>query len=184
MAPVHVSSWASDRDILGIYSQSASDYFIGFLSIHEKSMTQRVAAEGVVLLFPDYSPDGKWVAYSSVRTGRHEIWVRSVGDGETVRQITTEGGLEPVWGANGEIFYRTGNRWMVVSIRTEPELEWDPPQFLFSTDFIDTPNGTWDVSPDGARIFLFKSTGQYDRTKLRLVGNWFEELNRLLDLVR
>ncbi len=62
---------------------------------------------------------------------------------------------------------------------TTPELAWNPPQQLFSTDFIDTPARSFDVSPDGQRVLLFKRTRKDQRDKLHVVMNWFEELKSL-----
>jgi hypothetical protein len=64
---------------------------------------------------------------------------------------------------------------MVTSVRTRPELSWDPPRYLFTTDFVDTPDGTWDVSPDGKYVYLFRQATESPRTRLRLVSNAFAD---------
>jgi len=57
-----------------------------------------------------------------------------------VRQISVDGGVEPVWCQEcGELFYRNGNQWRASAITLEPELSWEPPRLVFETDFIDTP---------------------------------------------
>jgi Tol biopolymer transport system component len=57
-----------------------------------------------------YSPDGKWVAYTANESGRAEIYVipfRPEGGAATgKRQVSTEGGLSPRWQRDGkELFY-------------------------------------------------------------------------------
>jgi tricorn protease len=51
-------------------------------------------------IFPAWSPDGRWIAYLSDRTGEYEIWVRaSDGSGEE-RRVTTDGDVwrfPPLW---------------------------------------------------------------------------------------
>jgi Tol biopolymer transport system component len=42
--------------------------------------------------WPQISPDGKWIAYSSNETGRYEIYARPFPSGEGKWQISTSGG--------------------------------------------------------------------------------------------
>jgi eukaryotic-like serine/threonine-protein kinase len=56
-----------------------------------------------------FSPDGKWVAYSSEETGRFEVFVRPFANGAVGQdkiQISESGGDFPVWRADGqELFF-------------------------------------------------------------------------------
>ena len=126
------------------------------------------------------SPDGRWLAYSIEQSGRSEVWIRSYPDGKTSRQISTDGGIEPVWcpcGGNNELFYRKGNRWFSTKIVTSPELRWDPPRQVFQTDFIDTPGLSYDVSPDGQRLLVVKRAEPDVQNKLHLITNWYQALD-------
>src|SRR5437867_1122989 len=59
-----------------------------------------------------FSPDGRWVAYMSNESGRHEIYVRPFpgqsspggtgGRGGGQWQVSTAGGASPRWGAGGQ----------------------------------------------------------------------------------
>jgi serine/threonine-protein kinase len=59
---------------------------------------------------PRVSPDGRFVAYESSRTGTNEIFVRpTTGGGEEVR-ISPAGGIDPVWSRDGhELFFIAGD---------------------------------------------------------------------------
>ena len=46
-------------------------------------------------------PDGRWVAYVSNETGRDEIYVQAFPGLGGKRQISTDGGTEPLWSATG-----------------------------------------------------------------------------------
>ncbi len=128
-----------------------------------------------------FSPDDRWLAYGSDETGQFEIWVRSFPDGDTVRQISVDYGIEVVWCQEcDELFYRKGNQWMASTVSLSPELSWEPPRVVFQTDFIDTPGLSYDVSPDGQRLLVVKRTREPERAKLHIVVNWFEELKRLV----
>jgi serine/threonine protein kinase len=56
-----------------------------------------------------FSPDGKWVAYTSEETGRFEVFVRPFANGAAGRekiQISESGGDFPVWRQDGqELFF-------------------------------------------------------------------------------
>ena len=76
---------------------------------------------------PSFSPDGRWVAYASNESGETQIFVARFPDGSMRRQISTSGGAEPIWAANGrEVFFRRhtgdGDRMqvMAVGVATEP----------------------------------------------------------------
>ena len=81
---------------------------------------------------PMFSPDGAWLVYASSETGRTEIYVQSFPGGGNKRQISVEGGNEPLWSPDGtEIFYRSGNRLMAVQVERQPVFSMSRPQMLF-----------------------------------------------------
>ena len=173
------SSWSPDDRILAV-DHLSEDRF-GFLSFGAKVSVEWVGSAGNTYWGPAFSPDGRWVAYTSDETGMFEIWVRSYPDGSVVRQLSNDGGLEPVWCRRcDEIFYRNGNKWMAATVSLEPDLTWDPPRQVFETDFIDTPGRSYDVSADGQRLIVVKRAEPQTRTKVHVISNWFEELKRLV----
>src|SRR5262249_1423775 len=68
-----------------------------------QSPAQKLAAE--------ISPDGRWLAYQSDESGRHEVFVRPFPNVEAGRwQISTDGGTRPAWSRRSdELFYLDGN---------------------------------------------------------------------------
>jgi hypothetical protein len=86
-----------------------------------------------------------------------------------------------VWNRNGkELFYRNGNKMMVVDVSTSPDVRLSPPRQLFEQRYgfltVTIPN--YDVSRDGQRFLMVKDKSGSGR--LNLVLNWFEELKRLV----
>jgi WD40-like Beta Propeller Repeat len=53
---------------------------------------------------PAFSPDGRWIVYSSDRTGRPEIYVRPFPSKEPEHKISRDGGRFPRWRGD-EIFF-------------------------------------------------------------------------------
>ena len=58
-------------------------------------------------LMPVFSPDGRFLAYQSNESGRTEVYVQSFPGPGGKWQISTAGGVEPHWRADGkELYYR------------------------------------------------------------------------------
>ncbi len=163
-------SWSATTGLIAAQMRTANDYArVKFFRQDGGS-----APEGFTGEFPSMSPDGRWVAYGSGETGASEIFIRSI-DGQVKRQVSTGGGIEPVWSENGELFYRVGRRWFATRVTTTPELRWDPdpPRVVFETDFVDTPGVSYDVSPDGKRLLVVKPAGPpVVQGQISLIVNW------------
>ena len=58
---------------------------------------------------PVFSPDGRWLAYSSNESGDYDLYVRPFPGPGGKWQVSSGGGNYPKWSRNGkELFYRTG----------------------------------------------------------------------------
>ena len=126
------------------------------------------------------SPDGRFVAYTSDESGQYQIYVKSFPPTEAKWTISAEYGEEPRWSATGdEIFYRRGEQWLSVPVKTDPEFEAGIPQVIFEGPYINVTDLSYDVTPDARRFFLLKQPDQPPATRIHVVANWFEELKRL-----
>jgi Tol biopolymer transport system component len=132
--------------------------------------------------YPQFSPDGKWIAYQSRESGTRQIYVQpapqSDGPAPTAGkwQISTDGGSIPCWSRNSrELFYLSGERMMAVSVEPGPVFRHGSPRLLFEGRY----NYGYDVAPDGNR-FLMVQSEQTDTgaPQMHVVVNWFEELKR------
>ena len=127
---------------------------------------------------PRFSPDGHWLAYASDESGRYEIYVQPYPGPGGKWQISTEGGTEPVWARNGELFYRNGDKLMVVETITRVNFSAGNPKLLFEgryATFQTMPD--YDVTADGQR-FLFVKAGEEPQSEISVVLNWTEELKQ------
>lgn len=163
--------WSPDGERLVVYGWFDARPRIGFLDVRNGGEVEWAEGfgEGVLSVL---SPDGKWVAYSSEETGLYEVYVRSCPDGAVAHQVSVGGGLETVWSPSGELFYRNGDRFMSVEIRTEPELTWSAPRVAFETDFVDTMGRSFDVSSDGQRLYVIKQPNPPDGSRINVITNW------------
>jgi len=141
------------------------------------------------LTYPEFSPDGKLIAYVSNESGTQEVYVQPYpGPGEKVR-VSTSGGSEPLWSRNGrELFYRSqtteAQQYLSAAVTSVSPFRADTPRVMFENKAFDydntVPIRSWDVSPDGQRFLLLRFAPQTDKpvTSMRLVLNWTEELKR------
>jgi Tol biopolymer transport system component len=125
-----------------------------------------------------FSPDGKWVAYTSDESGgRNEVYVRAFPAGADKFPVSNSGGGIPRWRQDGkELFYRAlDGRLMAASVRPVAQgLEFGTPAALFA---IAPPTGIfaypYDVSPDGQRILaLAPAAGEAGASLLTVLINW------------
>ncbi len=127
-----------------------------------------------------FSPDGRFIAYTSDESGQFQIYVKPYPPTEARWTISAAYGEEPFWSAAGdEIFYRRGDEWLSVPVRTDPEFEAGVPRVLFEGPYINVPEISYGVAPDAQRFLLLKQQDQRPATRIHVVANWFEELERL-----
>jgi hypothetical protein len=131
------------------------------------------------------SPDGRWIAYMSLRSGTPQIYVErfpALGERRVVSQAF---GILPRWSSNGrELFFLNGQTQEVMSVHVMPgpTLSTTPPQVLFKTPFFQQRGwASYDVLPDGRFVMIVLNEGAgVTRANPVVVQNWTEELKRLV----
>ena len=120
---------------------------------------------------PAFSPDGRWLAFTSNQSGLPEVYVVSYPSKEKIVQISSQGGAFPMWRRDGkELFFRTAEKVKAVSFSTNPELSVGSSEILIEGDY--AIGRTYDVSPDGQR-FLMLQIEDLDANQITVVLNWF-----------
>jgi eukaryotic-like serine/threonine-protein kinase len=134
-----------------------------------------------------FSPDGKWIAYSSMEFGRPQIFVQPFPGLGPKLQISNDGGVDPVWRrSGGELYYRNGNKMMVVSVTTTPEFRASAPRQLWEGDYSrgsgascgmpGASSSNYDVTPDGQHFLMVRDDARLSAKQIVVVLNWAEEL--------
>jgi len=132
---------------------------------------------------PAFSPDGRWIAYTSDESGRQEVYVRPYPGPGGKWQVSTGGGSRPQWTRDArQLFYRGDNSIMVVPVTTRPAFSAGQPRLFASGQFHAATSGFgWDyaVAPDGRRVLAIKpSEQQLPPPQINVVVNWFADLRR------
>lgn len=127
---------------------------------------------------PEFSPDGGLLAYMSDESGRREVYVQPFPGPGGKWLISTDGGTEPVWSADGrELFYRRGDAVMRVPVRLTPSFSAGTPQELFTQHDELAPGGrNYDISPDGQRFVMVQGGRLESPAMFHVVLNWLDEL--------
>jgi serine/threonine-protein kinase len=184
------NSWSPDGQLLAfIQIDPTTGYDIWVLRMDDPSTGSGQVRKAQPFLqtpfnesAPRFSPDGRWLAYTSDESGRNEIYVQPYPGPGGKSQISTDGGTEPVWNPNGrELFYRSGDKMMAVEIATQPGFAAGKARMLFEGQYVPTPATfpNYDVSPDGQRFLMLKAAEQATApNQINVVLNWFEELKQ------
>jgi hypothetical protein len=129
-----------------------------------------------------FSPDGKWIAYVSIQSGRYEVYVRPFAQrsGGEIR-ISSDGGDQVRWRPDGkELFYIARDGQLVaVPIRlgsNSETAETGPPVRLFRTRVGGWVGGIqgpqYVVSRDGERFLMNTHTGAVVTSPITVILNW------------
>ena len=123
------------------------------------------------------SPDDRFVAYVSDRSGTEEVYVSPVGS-DGLWQVSSGGGAVPRWRADGkELFFVQGpDRMMSVDVLPGPMFKTSAPKVVFRAPFAESYNG-FDVSPDGRFMALLSEERQMRRL-LTVVSDWRAALKK------
>ena len=173
-------SWSPDGQTLAFLRGSPTRQDIWLFALDgaaTRPWRETVAAE----FGPVISPNGQWIAYVSLESGSLEVYVRPVS-GSWQRQVSTAGGVEPVWSRDGrELFYWNQDQLHVVNVSSGDTFEPQTPVVLFEEAYYRTSTGhaSYDLAPDG-RFLMVKPEKQVFVSEINIVTNWFDELQRLV----
>jgi len=132
-----------------------------------------------------FSPDGRFVSYTSDESGRNEVYVQPFSPSGGKWQISTEGGSDARWRPDGkELFFLSPERnLMAVELRSGASFEAGQPRELFQTR-IAGPLGTglrfnYAVAPpDGRRFLMVLADEESSATPFTVVLNWTADLKK------
>jgi WD40-like Beta Propeller Repeat len=131
-----------------------------------------------------FSPDGRWIAYRSNKSGRDEIYVQAFPGPAGSQLVSTEGGSQPRWRRDGkELFYvAPDGMLMVVAIgqAARQGLDRSKPVALFRTrlEGVDLPKQQYAVAPDGERLLMNVIAEETNVPPITIVQNWTAGLKR------
>jgi tricorn protease len=135
----HIGSFALSPTGVRAVFEARGDIFT--VPVEHGSTRNLTSSPGVHELNPAWSPDGKWIAYLSDRTGEYEFYLRPQLGGDEVR-ITTDGAVYrygPVWSPDSRKLLFWDKRlklWYV-------DIEQKQPVQIDQDDFGEINDATW-----------------------------------------
>jgi WD40 repeat protein len=136
---------------------------------------------------PNISPDGRWLAYHSDETGNWEVYVRRFPGPGGKWQVSTGGGLTPIWSKKGrELFYGSGQGMMVASYSSNDETFLAAKPRLWAQK--DDLGWMFDLEPNDKRFIVLQTTDSFvsprfprehrGPAEVAIMLNFFDELRR------
>ncbi len=125
------------------------------------------------------SPDAGWLAYTSDRTGRSEVYVASFPDMRVKYPVSQTGGTEPRWARSGrELFFRSRGQMMSLPVGAAAGFSPGTARALFPVGSYARANNRaqYDVSGDGQRFLMIKRPTQEGQQEVVLVDDFFADL--------
>jgi eukaryotic-like serine/threonine-protein kinase len=119
----------------------------------------------------EFSPDGRWLLYSSNETGGKEVYLRSYPGLDAPRRVSSGGGSQAHWARDGKtIFYRSSaDQVMSVSVTDSDEGSLGVPRMVLDSD---RTTEFWGVSPDGLRFLRLLRSRDSRVPELHLITAW------------
>jgi serine/threonine-protein kinase len=192
-------SWSPRGDFLLLESRRQDSITMHVLAMRDRTVSQFGSLASTFPFGPAFSPDGRWVAYSTLLPGAvgrgtagvvtNAVFIEPFPPTGAKYQVSKDDdGHHPVWTANGrELIYTRGpGQVAAVAITPTPTFSFSEPMPLGAGMMSISPaqRRGHDPMPDGRRFVAAISAradgGRADVTG-EVVVNWFEELKRLVE---
>lgn len=130
---------------------------------------------------PEVSPNGKFMDYQNIESGRNEIYLTSFPSGGARWQVSTNGGVDARWRGDGKemFFLDPSDNLMAVDVDLSsgsPRL--GVPHPLFQVMGVQRQVGTYVVTNDGKKFLVNSGSTKQGTDPLTLVTNWTADLKR------
>jgi Tol biopolymer transport system component len=128
-----------------------------------------------------FSPDGRWIAYNTNESGRFEVKVVPFPPTGDKWQVSTGGGVQPIWRVDGrELYFLAPDAsLMAVDILPGKTFEWGKARLLFKTQLsLSDSNEQYAPAPDGKRFLLVTPSADGSTPAFTVVLNWTAGLKK------
>jgi Tol biopolymer transport system component len=127
---------------------------------------------------PRFSPDGRWIAYSSNENGRREVYIQPFPGLGGKWQVSSQGGRDPEWRRDGKELYFLSLAGAITAVDVSgtagTDLVLGPPKTLFAGILADDSQigHNYSVSADGQRFLIRKTVRAGELPATTVFMNW------------
>ncbi len=174
---VYIADWSRDGRYLLYQIERGGNQDLEVLPLDAHRQPRIFVGSAAKEIQGQFSPDGRWIAYTSDESGLPEVYVRHFPDVGRKWQISTHGGVQGRWrGDAKELFYLAlDGRLMAVDVKASSSFEPGTPRPLFNTgiggSFFDRFN-QYLVTRDGQRVLVNRSADDEHSAPITVVMNW------------
>ena len=181
-------SWSPKGDQLLFSITKGADVSLWTVSIQDGMTAPFGAVRTFIPTGARFSPDGRWVAYSSAEPGKTTVYVQPFPATGAKYEVFSKGGADgphaAVWSPDGkELFYipRPGG-FEAVSVTTRSTFAFGHPVPVSRSFNANAPTAptSYDITPGGKFMVLVTpqqlESGTQSAPQIQVVLNWFEEL--------
>ena len=186
--PDFASSWAADGgSVVSVRIDPANRSDVWAVRLQDRAAerlpfnTESSESHGII------SPDSRWIAYTTDKSGTDEVWVASFPSGTIQRQVSAGGGTSPQWGDGNEIFYISpDDRMMSALFSARPTgLHIETAHALFRIGHLAEVDRLWFPTSNpyvaastGQRFLVAVGARDSDVPPITIVVNWVALLQR------
>ena len=175
-----LDDWSPDRSHLLYHDANQPELWAIPLSGDRKPVLVTRSLAGFVDQ-AQFSPDNRWIAYNTDESGRHEVKIVPFPPTGEKWPISTSGGVQPTWSADGRELYflAPDGTLMAVEIRPGLKFERSKPRPLFKTPIPPNPQvEQYAPHPDGKRFLFAVPAEQSSLSSFTVILNWTSLLNK------
>jgi eukaryotic-like serine/threonine-protein kinase len=147
-----------------VFEGSQGNFDLWLLPLKDSGEARPLIATPAVETTARVSPDGHWIAFTSLEAGEPQVYVSTFPSGTERRRVSTAAGADPQWRADGrELYYLSrDNVLMAVAIGEGEDFAPSVPEPLFRFE----PNplavafgSSYAPAPDGQRFVISELVG-------------------------
>jgi dipeptidyl aminopeptidase/acylaminoacyl peptidase len=176
--------WSRDGRLVLYGSSWRGAWLLRVAPVADTSRTQAAVEQAGFSDQARFSPDERWIVYnnpesgtSSVAPATNQVFVSPFPPRGEARRITTNGGVQPMWRADGrELYYLdpAGNLMAVDVAQTSPAFVAGPPRLLFHTGLrrVSSEIEDYAVTADGQRFLVKLPVEGEAQAGYTIIQNW------------
>lgn len=163
------TDWSADGKLIA-YSTLTDGEVIRLLPIDADGVSRPYAEGPGDQENARFSPDGRWIAFTSSELGSTEVFVAPLADGNARLRVSVGGGESPVWNPDGrELFYTQGGTVYAARFSGETGAIGAAHELFSLRNDLSIDN--MDITPDGERL-LVAVMEQNLSTRITIVLDW------------